>query len=50
MYVYCFYAAMLKNPNHLPKCLTRAQTSVILIVFNHILSIYTVTNKDLFGP
>ena len=34
MYVYYVYRAMSKRPNQLPNCLERAETNVVLIVFN----------------
>ena len=46
MYVYCVYPTMSKIPKQLPNCVKRAETSVILMVFDGVLSevcAYTVT-------
>jgi len=37
MYVYCVYPAMLKSRKQLPNCLKRAETIIVLIVFNGVL-------------
>jgi hypothetical protein len=45
MYIYCVYLVMLKSLKQLPNCLERAESIVVLIVFNGVLcdiSIYTV--------
>ena len=45
MYIYCVYLLMLKSLKQLPNCLERAESIVVLIVFNGVLcdiSIYTV--------
>ena len=46
MYVYCVYPAVLKSPKQLPDCLKRAETNVVLIVFDGVhceVSAYTGT-------
>jgi hypothetical protein len=46
MYVYCVYPAILKGPKQLPNCLKKAETSIVLIVFNGVIcdvSAYTVS-------
>jgi len=37
MYVYCVYPAMSESPKQMPNCLKRAETIVVLIVFNSVL-------------
>ena len=37
MYVYCIYRVISKAPNKLSNCLKRAETSVVLIVFDCVL-------------
>jgi len=37
MYVYCIYRGMSKAPKKLSNCLKRAETSVVLIVFDCVL-------------
>jgi len=37
IYVYCIYRVMSKSPKQLSNCLKRAETSVVLIVFDYVL-------------
>ena len=37
MYVYCVYPVMLNCPMQLPNCVIRAETSVVVIVFDGVL-------------
>jgi hypothetical protein len=51
--IYCYYSAMLKSLKLQPNCLKRAETSIVLIVFDGILKtvqkLYTIyVNKEYF--
>ena len=46
MYIYCVYPEISKSQKQLPNCLKRAETTIVLIVFNGVLCdlhTYTVT-------
>ena len=46
MYVYCFYSSLSKSPKQQQNCLKKAETIIVLIVFNGVIcdvSAYTVT-------
>ena len=44
MYVYCVYTAMLKAPKQLSNCLKRAETRVVLVIFDDVLcKVHTFT-------